>query len=479
MGWTRHTGTVVSLAALASVVANYAVHQHFERRNHRPLHALERPEAFPGAMIFDADMRPDPDDFPSQVPRFLDDTAIADGAVKPAMQATDESGDGGSRGPRPVPTPADPCPLADNGEPTDAQPLESQSSAAVRKVIEEELAGSSQEERDIWFEELKSIPAGVVRDLLQVRKQLRALPRALHKMEAITKTAPTTTPGPVTAPRVTELTAEPVSQVRRQPLPDWIQTIAAMEQACAISRHNMANSATPGFKRLRVTIIDTYGSQWRGDLPNADGSGVESSPSRLTPLQVEGCRTSEPVLDLKAGVLENTGRELDLAIDGDGFFPVMVGERLAYTRCGAMILNAQRHICLSVNEELAELQPVIEVPADTSSLLISADGSVEVLVKSKNSPVSVGRLQLARFAGASLLRPIGGTLLVPTEGSGDAELGAPGEEGRGGINQAFLEQSNVDAEAEAAMIERWQTLMKSFPAANRPVTASGQDQRSR
>ncbi len=473
MGWTRHTGTVVSLAALASVVANYAVHQHFERRNHRPAIALERPATIPGAMIFDADMRPDPDDFPSQVPRFLDDTAIADGTVTPAVQASDTSTDGESRGPRPVPAPADPCPLADNGEPTDAQPIESQSSAAVRKVIEEELAGSSQEERDIWFEELKSIPAGVVRDLLQVRKQLRALPRALHKMD------PITTAAPVSAPRVTELTAEPASQVRRQPLPDWIQTIAAMEQACAISRHNLANSATPGFKRLRVTVIDSYGSQWRGDAPNADGSGVEVSPSRLTPLQVEGCRISEPVLDLKDGTLQNTGRELDLAIDGNGFFPVMAGERLAYTRCGAMVLNAQRHVCLSVNEELEELQPVIEIPADAREIQVAADGTVRVLVKSGEEPVLVGQLQLARFAGPSLLRPIGATLLVPTEGSGEAELGAPNEGGRGGINQAFLEQSNVDSELETAAIERWQGLMKTFPTGSRPVTASGQEQRSR
>ena len=157
----------------------------------------------------------------------------------------------------------------------------------------------------------------------------------------------------------------------------------------------------------------------------------------------------------------------------------MVGERLAYTRCGAMILNARRHVCLSVHEELAELHPVIEIPADATSLVVTADGNFEVLVKSKEGPVMVGQLQLARFPGPSLLRPIGGTLLVPTEGSGDAELGSPNEAGRGGINQAFLEQSNVDFEVETAAIERWQGLMKTFPTGSRPVTASGQEQRSR
>ena len=473
MGWTRHTGTVVSLAALSSVVANYAVHQHFERIHSRAGTA-QLAAAPPGALIFDAPLRSHSDDAQPTVPRFLEELSGIDGPVTPALQIRDVTPGDSREDPGPVPVPGDPCPLAENSEPGEARPLESQGLNAVRKVIEEELAGSSQEERDIWFEELKSIPAGVVRDLLQVRKQLRALPRALHRMD------PVTTLVPIPAPRVAELSAEPASQMRRQPMiPEWGQTVAALEQSCAIARHNLANSATPGFKRLRATLVDCYGPLWNVESRAADGSGVASPAARLGLLQVEGCRQSEPILDLKEGTLHPTGRQLDLAIDGVGFFPVLVNGDLTYTRCGAMVLNARRRICLAVNEGLAELQPIIEIPADAREIQISADGSVRVLVKLGADPVPVGRLQLAHFPSPSLLRPIGGTLLVPTEASGEVELAAANEGGRGGVQQGCLEQSNVDPELELAEIERLQTLLKSFPLGGRPVTASGQEQRSR
>lgn len=466
MGWTRHTGTVVSLAALASVVANYAVHHHFQHRNRPQTIALDRPSVRSGPMLLDTTNHPNPDDFPRPIPRFLD--GPVSGTVTPALQ----TGEIPAGEPRPVPAPIDPCPLANADEPANVPPIDSQSLSAVRKVIDEELADSSQEERDIWFEELKSIPAGVVRDLLQVRKQLRALPRALHRRDPISVQVPSV------VPRAAELVTEPVSQVRRQPLPDWIQTVAALEQACAIARHNLANSETPGFKRLRVTMIDSYPGPWNRGVAPATGSGGEAGSLQLSPLQVEGCRVCEPILDLTEGTLLETGQDLDLAIDGGGFFQVKVGEQMAYTRCGAMVLNSQRHLCLAVSEDLAELQPVLAIPADASEIQVSADGGVRVLTPG-NDPVSVGQLQLARFASPALLRPIGGTLLLPTEGSGDAELGAVKEQGRGAIQQGCLEQSNVNPDLESAAIEKWQALMKSFPASGRPVTASGLDQNAR
>jgi flagellar basal-body rod protein FlgG len=472
MGWTRHTGTVVSFACLASIVANYAVHRHFERRmQERPV-AVARPHQMPpGSLVFKGPLPVDPivdvDAIPaSAIPRVLEEFEHSSplGAVTPALQ-TSESTEL-EKSPSPVPLPNDGVPIGEQ-TPTDAEAPETPDSHAVRIVIDEELSGSSREERDIWYDELKSLPAGVVRDLLQVRKQLRALPRALHTMDPIE---------PVPAPRVAELNAEPASQTRRQTLPDWVPATSALEQASSIARHNLANSTTPGFKRLRVILVDSYSSSWRTE---SDAEAAADAASPLPPLQVEGCRLIEPQLDLKPGTLHQTDRRLDLAIDGEGFFVAIWKENPVYTRCGAMVLDAQRRICLAVAEGSAPLQPVIAIPSDAREIQITATGNVMVLRARGADPESVGQIHLAQFPSPTRLRPAGGTLLVATEASGAAELGAADVEGRGVIQQGCLEQSNVEVEEELADIEQWQSLLKSFPSVSRPVTASGPEPRSR
>lgn len=278
----------------------------------------------------------------------------------------------------------------------------------------------------------------------------------------------------VPAPRVASLPAEPASQTRRQPLPDWAPTIAALEQASSVARHNLANAATPGFKRVRVILEDSYGTPWEPEIPEA----AHLSAGRA-PIQVDGARLATTLLDLKQGTLNQTDRQLDLAIDGEGFFVAMLNETAVYTRCGAMVLDAQRRICLAVKDGAAVVQPVITIPAEAREIQVSADGTVMALVKLGADPVKLGQLSLARFASPSRLRPTGGTLLVPTTASGEAELGTADEQGRGVIQQSCLEHSNVQSDSELAEIEQWQSLLKSFPIVSRPVTASGQEPKSR
>lgn len=145
MGWTRHTGTVVSFAVLASVVANYAVHRHFERRQHRVASQQTAPV---GALIFDVPAGSEPD---SPIPRFLDEADLRqpDSAVMPALQTSDA--DEPSSTPKAVPVPNDAVPITEKDEPADAEEGKRDvlDRHAVRMVIEDELAGSSREERDI------------------------------------------------------------------------------------------------------------------------------------------------------------------------------------------------------------------------------------------------------------------------------------------------------------------------------------------
>lgn len=460
MGWTRQSGNVVSLALLTSVVANYAIHRHFESQT-RKLEAISQAEC-PGPLILDADST---GLSPSQPPRILaaDDRDV-DSAVRPALQTTDADDLPVSKeAPGQVPHPNDGVPITEHSESAGSKP-ETQNSKAVRAVIEDELAGSSPEERDIWYEELKSLPAGVVRDLLQVRKQLRQLPRALHRHDS------------VSPPRMVHVPAEQASQNRRPTQADWAPTIAAIDHACSMARHNLANSATPGFKRLRATLVDAYGSDPTSDLEQAKVTG---EPARLNPIPIEGSRLSEVLLDTQQGVIHKTDRPYDLAIDGDGYFVAKRDDKLVYSRCGALILDADRRLSLAMSEGTALLDPIVTIPAEAREIQISSKGSVSAIVKPGEPPVVLGRLVLARFACPSRLRPIGGTLLCPTEGSGTAEPGEPDDGGRGVIQQGSLEQSNVEPEEELADIDQWQELLKSFPVSHRPVTASGQEPRSR
>jgi len=434
MEWTRRTGIVLALTLVTAAFVNVLFH-----RNSDP---SDQEDASSTQIV---DLGP----IPGGPPKLLiedEATPLRSDFVTPAVNTPDPDADPSA--PQPVPVPADAVPIANRAGPD-----------AVRAVIEEELAGSSREERDIWYEELKSIPAGVVRDLLQVRKQLRSLPRALHRMDPLP-----------TPPRVADVTAEPVSQSRRAGASDWSSTLAALELAMSISRHNLANSTTPGFKRIRALLVDTQGIQWQ------DESGDHGSSAAVSP---GGCRIAETILDLEQGVIRTTGRPLDVAVDGEGFLVGKAGDRVVYTRYGVLIPDAQRRLCFAIAADAVPLDPEIVLPADAREIQISATGHVQAVSGDGSDPVPLGQILLARFPSPERLTGVGGGLLAPNARSGAADVGEPSVGGRGGLQQGSLELSNVETERELEAIEQWQTLLKSFPVISRPLTASGQDAHSR
>lgn len=365
--------------------------------------------------------------------------------------------------PTPVPAPVD-------AVPADPQHDESEddesASADVRSVIEKELSHTSREERDIWFDELKTLPAGVVRDLLQVRKQMRALPTLMGG--APEKLASIETPA---APQHQEVAAEPASQKIRFQLPDDFSATAAIELAISQLRHNLMNASTPGFKRLRVMLVDSYAS---GSLELSPLDSIGVRPPNDLGIQGDGCRTAPIQLDLKQGTLKSTGRQLDLAIEGDGFFLVKQGEKELLTRCGALTLDRDRQLCLIAGNTSLLLQPVIRIPEDAREIEIAADGTVTNLKSTEPTLNTIGRLQLARVASPWRLQPVGQTLYLANEDSGPIATGFALSEGFGELSQGFLEQSNVDFQAELDEIEELTMILKASPfSQSRPVTASG------
>lgn len=365
--------------------------------------------------------------------------------------------------PTPVPAPVDAVPV----DPQHDESEDDQSASAdVRSVIEKELSHTSREERDIWFDELKTLPAGVVRDLLQVRKQMRALPKLLGG--APEKLASIDLPTP---PQHQEVTAEPASQKIRFQLPDDYSATAAVELAISQLRHNLMNAATPGFKRLRVMLVDSYVS---GSLEPGSPETLGSRLPNDLGVQGDGCRTAPVQLDLKQGTLKSTGRQLDLAIDGEGFFLVRQGDRELLTRCGALTLDRDRQLCLIAGNTSLLLQPVIRIPDDAREIEIAADGTVTNLKSTEPNLNTIGRLQLARVASPWRLQPVGQTLYLANDDSGPVSTGFALSEGFGELSQGFLEQSNVDFQAELDEIEELTMILKALPfSQSRPVTASG------
>lgn len=208
--------------------------------------------------------------------------------------------------------------------------------------------------------------------------------------------------------------------------------------------NNLANVNTTGFKKSKVEFEDLVYSQLnaiRGmpispDISNAMGSGTATS-------------SVEKIFS--QGELKGTGRNLDIAIQGNGFLELLLPDgELAYTRTGYLLVNNDGML---VNADGHQLSPSIQVPEDAREVLISGNGKVQVLLPDKDEPMEIGRLELTRFINPNGLTPLGDNLFRPSEASGTANYGEPGEEGLGLIAQGFLEGSNV------SLIEELTNLM--------------------
>jgi flagellar basal-body rod protein FlgG len=141
------------------------------------------------------------------------------------------------------------------------------------------------------------------------------------------------------------------------------------------------------------------------------------------------------------GDLKNTGNQLDVAIEGDGFFRVEdVNGDDAYTRVGSFKLNVDGELVTSGGYRL---QPNFTVPAETQNIVITEDGHISALDKNGEA-LQEGDIPLYTFINSAGLKARGRNLYVETEGSGDPVEGTPGENNVGTLAQGFLESSNVD-----------------------------------
>jgi len=232
--------------------------------------------------------------------------------------------------------------------------------------------------------------------------------------------------------------------------------------------NNIANVNTSGFKKGRVTFQDLMSQTERGAQAAQGGRGG------INPMQV-GLGSKIGSIDNihTQGFLQHTGRTLDLAIEGDGFFIVNGGDGDFYTRAGNFYLDENGDIVdPNGNYLLGTVAGAensrINIPANAQSFSIAQDGTVNYVDEDGN-PAIAGRIQLAYFSNPEGLEKIGDNLYLNTTNSGTVEFDFPGEEGLGTLAPGSLEMSNVDlAEEFTEMI----VSQRGFQANTRIITTS-------
>lgn len=219
--------------------------------------------------------------------------------------------------------------------------------------------------------------------------------------------------------------------------------MSAQQTRVDVTANNISNMSTTGYNARRADFADLHYQQLRAPGAIVAGTG------EVLPAGVQiglGVRTASVAMEVKQGALRQTGGELDLAIEGMGYFEVeMPDGTSAYTRDGAFKVTGDGEL---VTAEGYPLVPAITVPEEAREIVINADGTVFARFADQVQAQQIGTLTLASFVNQKGLEAIGDNLFVETEASGDPLIGEPGLEGRGTVRQKFLEESSVDVVAE-------------------------------
>ena len=230
----------------------------------------------------------------------------------------------------------------------------------------------------------------------------------------------------------------------------WISKTGLDAQQTKMSTisNNLANVGTTGFKRGRAIFEDLL-------YQNVRQVGAQSSQDTVLPsgLQVgTGTRVVATERLFTQGNLTKTDNALDIAIQGRGFFEILMPDGTqGYTRDGSFHINDQGLVVTSAGYQL---QPPITVPADAMSITVAGDGTVSVQQPGTPAATQIGTVQLNDFMNPAGLQARGENLFMESGASGAPQPGNPGLNGLGTLAQGYVESSNVNVVEELVnMIE--------------------------
>lgn len=206
--------------------------------------------------------------------------------------------------------------------------------------------------------------------------------------------------------------------------------------------HNLANASTNGYKASHAVFEDLM-------YQNMRQSGANSSDQTTLPTGLQlglGTRAVSTSRNFSQGNLQQSGRPLDVAISGQGFFELQMPDgTTGYTRDGSFQVSATGQL---VTNNGYTVQPGITVPANATSVTIANDGTVSVALPTQATPQTVGKLAIANFINPAGLDPKGQNIYAETAASGAPNTGTAGQNGLGTLQQGFVETSNVNVVEE-------------------------------
>lgn len=216
----------------------------------------------------------------------------------------------------------------------------------------------------------------------------------------------------------------------------------AMQTKLDVIANNLANMNTTAFKRDRANFEDLL---YRHEVY----PGIQDAQQNPTPVGVEiglGTRVQSTQKDYQQGTIEQTGRELDVAIEGKGFLQVTDAgtSSVLYTRSGNLDINANGQLVIGSAQTGRLIEPPINIPQDAMNVVINANGQVLVRQVGQTQLTQVGEIQMVSFINPDGLMKIGENLYQQSDASGQAQLGQPGLQGLGILRQGSLEKSNVE-----------------------------------
>jgi flagellar basal-body rod protein FlgG len=247
----------------------------------------------------------------------------------------------------------------------------------------------------------------------------------------------------------------------------WISKtgLEAQQTQMDVISNNLANINTSGFKRSRAVFEDLLYQNMR--QPGAQSSQQTQIPSGLQigtgvrPIAAERIHTQ--------GNLQQTGNQLDVAIQGAGFLQVLLPDgTTGYSRDGSLQSDSQGQL---VTANGFVVQPALTIPANATSVTIGQDGVVSVTQAGSTAPVQIGSIQLATFVNPAGLESMGQNLYLETASSGTPSTNVPGTNGTGTLSQGFVETSNVNVVEE--LVNMIQT-QRAYEINSKAITTSDQ-----
>jgi flagellar basal-body rod protein FlgG len=224
----------------------------------------------------------------------------------------------------------------------------------------------------------------------------------------------------------------------------WISKtgMEAQQMQLDVISNNLANVSTNGFKKAHAVFEDLMYQNLR-----QVGSNTSEQSTLPTGLQVGlGVRTVATSRQFSQGNLQQTSNNLDVAIQGNGFFQVTMPDgTTGYTRDGAFQLDSQGRVVTSSG---LLVQNGITVPANATAVAIGADGQVTASIPGTVGPQSIGTITTASFINPAGLEPKGQNMYAESAASGQPNAGTPGANGLGSLMQGFVETSNVNVVQE-------------------------------